>query len=1142
MNSYDFEHLLRGPLRAAMVAMGHGRIARIVPVAWPLLKSEWKVSVSVSEPVGMVDRFLLKALQTFGPCSTRELDSLLFLGEDRTEAAIEEMIRVGAPIKKEEDGLYCVESAEPIEQFENVRTHRFEFLINGLSGDLLPSTMLSRMKRCVLSEEDFVSMPWLPRLKPILSGEESPARRNLDPSKALNASDSNGIPFGFREFISKTPIKESIIFALGFLFVDVSGNETLLAATESAELITAPEGYIASHPLLRQGALSGFERFIAEVDSSRIRLKFREPGTNTISLSVLDNSIWSRFDDNERPSLDRRLVSGLLRSGWYWHRSGGPFHYCFFELCPGDVQTEHAMVVQRAAQALADHAEEISDNPSFSAWLTRFLEENGTSDGLLAVPPSQSEVLDAALERKEGEILSLASRLKESERGPEEPPEIDRTFTPQRQFFDSSSSEFGLRIVNLIREARDSVCIVSPVIQEDEVYAAIHDATQRNVSVKVVTQLGNHRTGQFETSPEFKSYAIPRRQLAQLGASVRDWDVTVHAKMILVDDEKFLFMSSNLNGNSLGLGTNNAVESALLFEHGPEVTAGRELFNAIWDGSTVRQIKRDDRIAIVRQGSKAKVPDADDCIRNVGRTEFILSTPTNQFLPRRIAALLREAQKSVLLSAMSIYDLERVPILFEALSGALARGVEVTVRIRNGVEQFKASDWPDPSTKKLMDQGLKIIEVSRLHAKGVFVDGKIGMVMSANLNPYSLGDLETSHVEMAVQAPCSTSFMRDAFSFFSSSAVFQRIEENPYNPWAGGAPATDQFFVGRDSLMKEIESVFSKRAGGNCYVLVGQKRSGKTSVVQNLASRLDPSHFHYVNLGDFDIDEEDFFAWLARGIELESPTFLQGLDGHVSNRPKDKILLISRNIQKAGKKFVIAIDEFSRLYEVAKSSSEDQKRVVSLLRWFKAALGSRAFHLLIVGQESMMQFKEAFPNEFAVTKFQRLSYLSKEDTKILADRPIQYNKQSRYQGEAFDLLFSLTAGYPFFVQIFCERLVDTLNEARQTFITEPLVAQACRSLCIGDEALQLSDFDPFIDLMITDVSRDQVKRFYRVLSDHSTLKNGCPLENLELDGWGTQLLNILVDRGIISTDGVTASIRMGLFGEWIRAQSRRLSS
>ena len=229
--------------------------------------------------------------------------------------------------------------------------------------------------------------------------------------------------------------------------------------------------------------------------------------------------------------------------------------------------------------------------------------------------------------------------------------------------------------------------------------------------------------------------------------------------MILVDGERFLFSTANLNENSLGTGTQNAVEAAILFEGGPEVVAGQRLFDAIWYGCPTRQEKRDARICIARIASKARLPAAGDCSVRAGAVEFLLSTPLNRLLARRLTTLLNMAKSKIVFLAMSIYDLEKVPVLFDAIMGALARKVNVTVLVRTGVEQFKPEDWPDPSTKELQKKGLKIVEIPHLHAKGLFVDDETGLMMSANLNPYSLGDLETSHVEIAVQAPCTEPFM-----------------------------------------------------------------------------------------------------------------------------------------------------------------------------------------------------------------------------------------------------------------------------------------------------------------------------------------------------------------------------------------------
>ena len=771
MTSKEVGMMLNGPRHAAAAVLGANRITRIVPVAWPLVKSEWNVIVSVSEPTGLVDRFVLRALRDFGPCSVSELDALLCLGEERTESAVEEMIRIGAPIQKIPDGKYSVPKDTEIDEFRTKHEHRFAFLLGGLSGNLLPPSMYFRIKQAILTEDDLSEMKWIVRLPPIVTGAESPALRDLNPSRALKASEADGIPYGFRKLSGKAPLKESVIYALGFFFTDLSGNGILLAATEAAEEIATPKGYLFHYPALQQVVSSPTAPMPDIGETAVVRINRPEPGKNTLAVSVLDDSAWRDAGSEERPDLAHQLAGRLFRTGWFWSRFGeDQSRWCYYELRSGDARTERSLWIRKAALALSNHADEISDESAFADWLALFLEQNAGGEAM-AKPPTTDEVLAAALERKEGDVMALASRLRK-ERGDTNRGSGDNLKsrpTAIREFLNSSDPTFAQRIVELIRNARDSVSIVSPVVEEDKVFKALGEAVQRNVSVRIVTQLGNHRTGQFVTTPEFAGYDIPRRQLAKLGASVRDWNVTVHAKMVLTDGNRFLFSTANMNGNSLGTGAKNAVEAAFLFEGGPEVNAGKRLFEAIWDGSETRQIKRDDRIAIVRQASKVRFPLAEDCAIRIGETEFVLSTPTNQFLAKRLATLIRFARKKILVSTMSIYDLEKVPIVFQAFCGALSRGVEVTVLARPGAEQnFKPSDWPDPSTKKLMAQGMKVVEVPRLHAKGIFVDDDIGLMTSANLNPYSLGDLETSHVEIAIQAPLTMAWMKE-FHLFAKS-------------------------------------------------------------------------------------------------------------------------------------------------------------------------------------------------------------------------------------------------------------------------------------------------------------------------------------------------------------------------------------
>lgn len=773
MKQYELEISLQSPRRAAVAVLGEGNISRIVPVAWPLLKSEWDVVVTVTEPVGLVDRFVLRALRDFGPSTVRELDALLSLGEDRTAAALNEMIRVGAPIQMNYS-RYSVPAETEIESFQTEREHRFAFLLNGLTGDLLPSSFLDRSKRIVIPENELAEMPWILKLRPILTGGESPALRRLNPSKALKASEAVGIPIGFKEFRSNVPSRESILFVLGFLFIDMSGTGLMFAATEAADEIVFPRNYLSGIDKLKDCLAPVSDAALQSLMADGIRFNRAAANRNVLSVSVSGD--WQSPKTGEEGKLDfaHWVSKCLLKPHWLWYCGGGPARFSHFELIPADHRMERRLLIEKAVNEISGVVDDIPDRSAFVNWITRFLADSEASSAVRDDPSFADGVLDAARRSKGGNLREFSNRISSCRENlkPEGEHNPSRRLA-ERMFLDSSDNGFGDNVVDLVRKAKRSVFIVSPVIQEDRVFEALSEAVSKGVELRVVTQLGNHRTGRFDTSPEFSDYDIPRRRLADLGACVRDWDVTVHAKMILVDGVRFLFSTANLNANSLGAGKQNAVESAFLFEEGPEVAAGLRLFEAIWRGSSTRQEKRDDRISIVRLASKAQLPSAADHSIRVGAVEFLLSVPSNKLLARRIASLLDSAKKDVVLLAMSIYDLEKVPALFDSLMSAVARKLSVTVLVRTGTEQFNASDWPDPSTKKLMAHGVKVVEVPHLHAKGVFVDGNIGMMMSANLNPYSLGDLETSHVEIAVQALCTEPFMAK-YRDFALSLIRQK--------------------------------------------------------------------------------------------------------------------------------------------------------------------------------------------------------------------------------------------------------------------------------------------------------------------------------------------------------------------------------
>ena len=67
---------------------------------------------------------------------------------------------------------------------------------------------------------------------------------------------------------------------------------------------------------------------------------------------------------------------------------------------------------------------------------------------------------------------------------------------------------------------------------------------------------------------------------------------------------------------------------------------------------------------------------------------------------------------------------------------------------------------------------------------------------------------------------------------------FQHLK-NRYAPFAEGGPVDDaEMFVGRDELLARLESSLLSGSGSKSIVMFGQKRAGKSSLIEHLRRRL----------------------------------------------------------------------------------------------------------------------------------------------------------------------------------------------------------------------------------------------------------------------------------------------------------------
>jgi hypothetical protein len=407
---------------------------------------------------------------------------------------------------------------------------------------------------------------------------------------------------------------------------------------------------------------------------------------------------------------------------------------------------------------------------------------------------------------------------------------------------------------------------------------------------------------------------------------------------------------------------------------------------------------------------------------------------------------------------------------------------------------------------------------------------------------------------------------------------------NPFAPYAGGTTVTDPaMFFGRESLLNELVNSMQSGPPGQCYALYGQKRSGKSSLLAQIKKRVCPPAI-LVQLSFGTIDHEDLLASFVRDVLQQlKVAILERLvpndarrvdqlwpdDSAISRRPLESLkgaLIGSRRILSkypgwAALRYVLLVDEFTYLFEVLRRSTSTASELAEtreFMRKWKALLDTQVFSAVVVGQDTLPYAMRRFANEFSNMTPKRLSYLDPDETRQLADQPIQRSDgRSRYVGYALDRVHEYTDGHPFFAQILCDRLVRLANQRQRGDITEGDVEEAIVGLIEGINAIDLYRFDCFLNADNTglpvDVLSDDYGEIGSLLDDggNRTLHLLIRLANLagaqnrwvsgiELSPYPEEepLLADLVTREVVSRRaGEEYRIRVLLFADYLRRAS-----
>ena len=374
---------------------------------------------------------------------------------------------------------------------------------------------------------------------------------------------------------------------------------------------------------------------------------------------------------------------------------------------------------------------------------------------------------------------------------------------------------------------------------------------------------------------------------------------------------------------------------------------------------------------------------------------------------------------------------------------------------------------------------------------------------------------------------------------------------NPYTP---GTPlrGNSRLFYGREDLFDFIAENAGRPANRNVLTLMGQRRTGKTSVLLRLAQHLPdtvlPVYIDCQSLGVLPGMAALLhdLAWL-----IADALAVAGLDVDVAEPPSwqedpvgqfQRVFLPSaRALLPDETTLLLVFDEFEA-FENLVNDGILPSTFFTFMRHLMQHSDGLGF--VFVGTHRLEEMSSDYWSVlFNIALYRQIGFLSKEAALKLIQEPVA--PHIIYDDLALDKIWRVTAGHPYFLQLVCYTLVKRANSARTGYITISDVNAAL------EEMLRLGEVHfAYIWQRSTQTERALLAAVARLMTRDVPFHPADLIQYLEQYGFRldpaevTAGLNRLVEREImreVADEGTTLyELRIGLVGIWA-AQNKSLS-
>ena len=367
--------------------------------------------------------------------------------------------------------------------------------------------------------------------------------------------------------------------------------------------------------------------------------------------------------------------------------------------------------------------------------------------------------------------------------------------------------------------------------------------------------------------------------------------------------------------------------------------------------------------------------------------------------------------------------------------------------------------------------------------------------------------------------------------------------ELDYKKYADGEIPVGNYFVGRQKILNEMVATFRASDGGKCYLVHGQRRTGKNTLRDNLFKRLEaeePGKYICTKMGMRGVSEDDnlksvFYDELklevAKALGVSATAFIEEIEhlfapGNIMSRIK----YLGTRLHEKGFVWVVAIDEFTDAFKTAKTSGQ----IPSFVGMLRSLLDTKTFHVFLVGMDSLIQLKkEYFPNDSEIIEDCPLTYLEQDALECLLRRPMEEvlgNECFAPGTTVFRELMEWSGGVPQLAQLLCSKLVELLNsEEKRRRVMDGDIERVGKLLC---SQRKLDTFTTFTEMGLPGFDDSKLTSVYKEIARSTPMGSVfVPVKGLKIE---SAILYLLLDRKVIVEEAGSIRFKSRLFAEWVK--------